>query len=82
METRLIGGRQIEEERCLDEKEQIRLIENTKAGEKLGKEVVGMSNKNEVHNTRKTYKYRGEGHSLKAEVFQSLRLSLRQQELE
>lgn len=48
METRPIGGRQIEEERCLGEKEQIRLIENTKAGEKMGKEVKEISNKSEV----------------------------------
>jgi hypothetical protein len=54
METRSIGGRPIEEERCLGEKEEIRLVENTKAGEKLGKEVMGMSNKSEVHRRRET----------------------------
>lgn len=61
----------MEEERNLGEKEEIKLVENIKAGERLGKEMVGMSNKSGVHRRREPYKYLGEGHSLKTEAFQS-----------
>lgn len=57
----------MEEERRLGGKKAVRLVEKIKAGEKLGKEPVGLSIKSEVHRRRETYKYLGEGHSLKTE---------------
>lgn len=45
----------------------IRLVENIKAGENLGKEMVGLSNKSDVHRRRETFTYLGEGHALKTE---------------
>lgn len=70
------SGIPIEEGRGLGEKEEIKLVENIKGGEKLEK-MVGMGNKSEMHRKRDTYKYLGEGHSLKTEAFQSLRLSVK-----
>lgn len=43
----------------------------------MGKEIVGMTNKSGVHRRRETYKYLGEGHSLKMEAFQSPRMSVK-----